>query len=246
MKHIGIVCEGPTDFVILSRVIDTITKELNCYLRLQPEENCAGQYGNGWKGVLKWCRDHADIKNLFMQGVAPALDFLVIQMDGDVSRKDKPSHCLCASVMCEKKIKRDPLNYPIDCDTTTCPVVLPCEDHAPPVDGYRTHLKGLIAAALRETDRTCIVIPCDSTEAWVIAAYDSPANVEQLEAPWENVIARGKSYHGIRIPGQKKRARIFEEFAPVVCENWEKVKQLCQSAQDFEQSIHTIVAAASQ
>lgn len=93
MKNIGIVCEGPTDAVILQAVIDTITGESNSFYRLQPEADMTGQYGFGWKGVLKWCVDHATIKRQFMNSIQPALDLLVVQMDGDVSRKDKPSHC---------------------------------------------------------------------------------------------------------------------------------------------------------
>ena len=34
MKCIGIVCEGPTDFIILKAVIDRITGEKNRYLLL--------------------------------------------------------------------------------------------------------------------------------------------------------------------------------------------------------------------
>lgn len=62
-----------------------------------------------------------------------------------------------------------------------------------------------------------------------------------IESPWEHIIAHGKSYHHIRIPGQKKRARIFEQFVPTVCENWAIVTELCQSAHDFEQSLLALV-----
>ena len=42
MKHIGIVCEGPTDYIILRGVIDKITGDKNTgdkntYVMLQPE-----------------------------------------------------------------------------------------------------------------------------------------------------------------------------------------------------------------
>ena len=57
MRNIGIVCEGPTDYTILKEVIDHITGESNDYVQLQPESDLTGAYGNGWKGVWKWCRD---------------------------------------------------------------------------------------------------------------------------------------------------------------------------------------------
>ena len=58
MKTIGIVCEGPTDFIVIKCIIDMLTGEENLYRKLQPEETLAGRNGNGWKGVVKWCRDN--------------------------------------------------------------------------------------------------------------------------------------------------------------------------------------------
>lgn len=43
MKNIGIVCEGPTDYIILKKVIDLITNETNHYVQLQPEPDLTGQ-----------------------------------------------------------------------------------------------------------------------------------------------------------------------------------------------------------
>lgn len=58
MKTIGIVAEGPRDFELIAAVIDTITNEENNYQMIQPEPNMIGQFGNGWKGVWKWCEDN--------------------------------------------------------------------------------------------------------------------------------------------------------------------------------------------
>lgn len=54
-RIIGIVGEGPTDFLILKTAIDRITGEKNIYRRIQPEQDMRGEYGNGWKGVYRWC-----------------------------------------------------------------------------------------------------------------------------------------------------------------------------------------------
>lgn len=53
MKNIGIVCEGPTDYIILRGVIDKITHEDNHYVQLQPEPDLTGEYGNGWRIAKK-------------------------------------------------------------------------------------------------------------------------------------------------------------------------------------------------
>lgn len=234
MKTIGIVCEGPTDFAILRSVIDVISGEKNEYRLIQPEQDACGHYGNGWKGVWKWCLDHSKILTQYMKDVEPVLDLLVVQLDGDVSRKEKPVHCGCNSIECDFRGTSNPLM----CDVNSCPIALPCQDHAPPVTGYISHLKEFVCSLLKQVDDVCIAIPCDSLETWIVAAYDGLEDVELVEDPWDQIIAHGKNYHGIRIAGKKKRPLTFQQqFAPVVCENWGKVTQLCESARDFEACI---------
>ena len=43
-KRIGIVSEGPTDYLVLKTIIDKITGEDNQYLPLQPEPDMMGRY----------------------------------------------------------------------------------------------------------------------------------------------------------------------------------------------------------
>ena len=107
--------------------------------------------------------------------------------------------------------------------------------------GYMSHLKGLLASWLKDMEDVCIAVPCDSTEAWVIAAYDETDHAEEVEDPWKNVISRGKCYHGIRIHGHKKSLRIFEQFASDVRNKWTTVTELCQSAKDFEHSLLALI-----
>ena len=46
-KVIGIVGEGPTDYLVIKEVIDLVSGEENTYIRLQPEPNLQGKFGNG-------------------------------------------------------------------------------------------------------------------------------------------------------------------------------------------------------
>lgn len=238
MMNIGIVCEGPTDYIILKEIIDKIAGENNYYVQLQPEPDLAGEYGNGWKGVWKWCIDNAAIKAKLMKDIEPVLDILVIQMDGDVSRKEKAAHCWCEATVCEYRGK----NNPIECDVKketreSCPVVLPCANHKDSINGYMEHLEHLVGKWMDDLSDICIVIPCDSIEAWIVAAYDKTEKVEEIENPWINIISKKKDYHNIRISGTQKRKRIFEQFAEVVCSNWAKVTELCISAKKFEDNM---------
>ena len=218
MKNIGIICEGPTDYIMLKGIVDKITNESNYYIMLQPEPDLTGRYGNGWKGVWKWCADNAAIKNKIMKNIEPELDFLIIQMDGDVSRKEKAAHCWCEATVCEYKGIWNPIECDVKKETKEkCPVVLPCINHENSVEGKIEHLQKLIAA------------------------YDELENAENIENPWESIIAKGKTYHSIRIPGSKKRKRIYEQFAETVCSNWKKVTELCTSAKRFEDNILLLV-----
>lgn len=242
MMHIGIVSEGPTDYIILKKVIDKITGEENFYLPLQPEPTLTGEYGNGWKGVWKWCIDNAAIKDQLMKNVEPVLDLLIIQMDGDVSRKEKAAHCFCISTLCEYKGKRNPMECDINRETReACPVVLPCADHEESVDGYIDHIESLISSWIGNLSNICIAVPCDSTDAWVVAAYDRICGIEGIEDPWSNIIAKKSKYHNIRIPGRKKRQRLFDQFADKVCCHWEDVTELCESAKKFQDSIISLI-----
>lgn len=238
-KSIGIVCEGPTDYILLKRIVDQITREENEYMQLQPEDNLTGEYGNGWKGVWKWCIDNRAIKGDFMKDIIPKLDLLIVQMDGDVARKEKEIHCLCRTTVCELKNKQNSLEC-TKIKSGECPVELPCTAHVASVEGYIEHLTYLITSWLNQQNGVCIVIPCDSTDTWVVAAYDKLRDIEQIEDPWANIISRGKTYHDIRIPGHKKRLAIYRQFATEVCNNWEDIKRVCRSAKQFEDNIKAI------
>lgn len=235
-KNIGIVCEGPTDYILLKGIIDKITGEDNLYVQLQPEDDLTGEYGNGWKGVWKWCSDHAEILERFMKDITPKLDIIVVQIDGDVARKEKEVHCLCDATACELKAKVNPLK----CDRikdNKCPVELPCPVHDVSVTGYIDHLTDLVLSWIKKKAGMCIVVPCDSTDAWVVAAYDKLPDTENIEDPWTTIISKRKRYHDIRIPGHKKGLRIYRQFVDTVCDSWEEVKKLCISAENFEQRI---------
>lgn len=238
MMNIGIICEGPTDYIILKEIVDKITGTANYYVQLQPDPDLLGEYGNGWKGIWKWCNDNGTQKERLMKDIEPSLDILIIQMDGDVSRKEKISHCCCKSTICQYKNQYNPLN----CDRikelrNTCPITLPCVDHTSTVDAYMEHLEQLISDWLPDLNDTCIVIPCDSTEAWIIAAFDEREDAESIIDPWTEVIAKKKDYNNIRIHGKQKTLSAFKAFATVVSEKWERVTELCISAKRFEDNI---------
>ena len=82
-----------------------------------------------------------------------------------------------------------------------------------------------------------ITIPCDSTDAWIVASYDDYDEIEKIEDPWRNIIAKGKQYHDVRVMGEKKRISTYSIFAEHIVDNWERVKEKCTSAKMLEQEI---------
>lgn len=139
-KVIGIVGEGPIDQMVLKAAINRITGESHIYRNIQPEQDMLGEFGNGWKGVYRWCETNAELIPALFSAISPALDLLIIQMDGDVARKEKEVHCRCESTICPKKNEESPLVCR-QLKEGNCPVIIPCRDHVNSPEGYRIHLE---------------------------------------------------------------------------------------------------------
>lgn len=233
MKTIGFVCEGPRDIDMLEAVIRNILNEDIHPLYLQPEASLTGGNGNGWKGVWSWCYKNGQTLDQYMQGAVPKIDLIVVQMDGDVSRKEREVHCECWHDECEFS----GTVFPLKCQKEDCPVEIPCSKHHASTDGYVEHLRSLLHSCFPGEYIPIFIIPCDSTDAWIVAAFDDIENAETIVDPWTNVISKKKEYHGIRVPGHNKTKAVYDKFIPYVCKNWDLVKSRCPQAAVFEQMI---------
>lgn len=78
------------------------------------------------------------------------------------------------------------------------------------------------------------VIPCDSTDTWIAAAYEENADMETVNDPWSTIISRKKDFHGVKVPRHRKTKAVYGQFIPVVCERWDIIKAKCTQAADFE------------
>lgn len=242
-RRIGIASEGPTDYLVLKTIIDKITGEDNQYLPLQPEPDMMGRFGNGWKGVWKWCKETPSL-DVLLDSIRPQIDFIVIQMDGDVVRKEKEVHCQCETTVCKDKEKDE---FPLYCKHATermCPIELPCSNHANEVQDTITHAINVLKEALGviNNKRIVITIPCDSTDAWIVAAYDDYENIEHIENPWKTVISKGKYYHDVRVRGDKKSISTYQCFAEHLTDEWNLVTEKCLSAKILDQEIRSIIS----
>ena len=241
MKTIGIVAEGPRDFELISAVIDTITnQENNCQL-IQPEPDAAGNLGNGWKGVWKWCESNQGKLKTYMNALTPVLDLLIVHMDGDVHRCEKEVHCKCQRASCD--MSED--THPLMCERIiknkgNCPVSIPCERHGSDPNSGAEFLQDFLQQLLLPEDGLAVsyVIPYDATDTWIVAAYDEYDDYEMLHSPWESIIAKAPLYHGIKIRNRPNKARkTYADLTLSVCENWNKVIGKCPQAKKFDESI---------
>lgn len=229
MKTVGFVCEGPRDSDMLEAVLRHILNEDIFPLYLQPEMTLESDYGCGWKGVWTWCEKNGSMLDKYIDGATPQLDMLIIHMDGDVARKEREVHCRCFANTCEQSGKV----FPLQC-REVCPIEIPCNSHEDGISGLVSHLQELILECFQGKFVPICFIPCDSTDAWIVAAFDDIEDVEMIEDPWNTIISRKKDYHGIKVPGHNKSQRVYQKLIPVVCENWEKVKKKCSQAEMFE------------
>ncbi len=241
-KVIGIASEGPTDYLLLKTIIDRITGENNRYLRLQPEADMMGRYGNGWKGVWKWCKETAPL-DVIMDSIQPRIDIVIIQMDGDVVRKEKEVHCCCDATVCDGKGEV----FPLYCEKVLargCPVNVPCQSHSCEINDVINHGKQVLDETISMSDKSRIVItiPCDSTDAWIVAAYDDLEDIEKITDPWRSIIAKGKYYHNVRVRGEKKSINTYNVLAEHLVNKWDLVTEKCYSAKLFEEEIHRVFA----
>ena len=236
MKIIGIVCEGDRDYEMLKSVIGCFFEEEYRTLFLQPNPEFGTDNGNGWKGIIRWCQNRASDMYQYLKDIVPSIDLLIIHMDADVARCEKEIYCPNIQVDCNEQGTEDFLNCSVKKEKE-CLQVLPPNavcDGTP--QGRVEYLNRFIYKIIGDDERICsvVTIPCDATDAWIVAAYeDGMDEVEQLDSPWD-LISHGKCYHGIRIPKRKQSRIPYGKMIDKVCDRWQKIKQKCPQALKFE------------
>ena len=85
MYRIGVICEGPTDQVIIEAVLDNCMDDY-ILVPIQPPRTAvgghAGKHGAGWKGIRTWCIQEAAGQKF--SNILINIDILIMQTDADV------------------------------------------------------------------------------------------------------------------------------------------------------------------
>jgi len=142
MYRVSIVCEGPTDRIIIEAILNRF---LNDYISVpvQPPRslysNNQGPFGGGWKGVREWCiKEVRELGGLNQVGMKNS-DLLIIHIDADVADEDE--------IQCAR----------------ACP---------PPEDTVEELHRMLLTwlGEDRKPEEVLFCVPSKSIEAWVLAA----------------------------------------------------------------------------
>jgi len=227
----GIVAEGPTDYELITALINKIIPGDHTFLPIQPEisetsgfgtNNGFGTHGAGWKGVLNWCRSIA--KNFpsldsFLTVGDPEIDYLIIHIDADAAREPE-----------------------INCYAT-------CPPSSVTVENIKRHINMCLQEEAGQ-QKIVYCIPCDNTEAWVLCAFDKDTTyhnppisfLECLQKP-DYIICQPNYNRPNRLlkkkDGKPKKAvnNYRNNLIPKVLEEWDTIKIICSQAQIFENDL---------
>lgn len=227
---IGLIAEGPTDYVIINAALSAIFKgKINYILNIlqpaSPDPDMLGgnldatstETGGGWGGVYRWCRNVVEMTGDNADGLDSiiGLDYIIIHLDADVSNE---------------KYSNANIQTPIKDDL---PIALPC----PPVQNITDALKEIIKNWLAPVDASNAIwcIPAFNTETWCYAAW-ATENARRTNNFECNKNIRPKVW---RIAHKNQRA--YRNKSKDFINNWSAVKELCTQASDFEDSVCEVI-----
>jgi len=224
---IGIVAEGPSDFMLLEQLINSLLEGEYDYIRLHPETKF-GVRERGWQGVRAWCQMVAtefESLAIFLNGATPTLDLLVIHIDADVASTINCEHpCPPAQDSCDA-IAQCLINW-LGNPSTQEPLVL-C------IPAQNTEAWVLAA------DNPKTKSPYHNPPEKYLECVPSPDMIisSQGYQPHPLLKRKRKKENGRKVKKANKNAKDYAKLIPNVLENWEYVKRLCPQAAKFEQDL---------
>lgn len=225
--RIALVAEGPTDFLVIEAALKAILPRPFVLQLLQPEAT-RPDLGNGWGGVLKWCRDgcqrgYGALEN---DPTLALFDLLIIHLDADVADK---SYADCGDEIEQAATQHgwEPL-----------PCAVPCPPSQDTVEQLKSVLLSWLGVA-EAGDKTVLCIPSKAVESWLAAAVlpDTSALLAGLECTMNLEARLAALPKAQRI---KKTRREYLQHAGAVSARWERVCAQCSQAEVF----HRHIAAA--
>ena len=228
--RIALVAEGPTDYEVINAAIRAILRRPFVLTLLQPEAT-RPEFGNGWGGVLKWCRQAGESGCDSLDSYPPlaGFDAVVIHIDADVASK---RYSDCGPHVEELAVRHG---------WQALPFAEPCPPPLPTVERLELSIVGWLGSA-RAGRKALFCVPSKSTGAWLAAACLPPAHRILSDAECDVNLEAQLSFLPLeqRI---KKTTAAYREKAPLITRNWHSVKSTCPQAERFEKKLQAHVPA---
>jgi hypothetical protein len=231
--RVGLVCEGPTDNIVITAAISSLLGGRNFVLnQLQPEASLAfGEMGTGWVGVYNWCLQAVDQGggSISNNPLFDTNDVLIVHLDADVADETYANGNIVTSA-------------------TDLPCSMPCPAPSDTTNNLRTVLLRWLGEIVTPPNTT-LCTPSKSTEAWVLAAlfpldrivtsgdlecHDAPANALSVKPAHSRLVRAGK-----------KIRRRYQENAGGIERAWARVRGICTEAERFSTEFLTTIRAAA-
>jgi hypothetical protein len=233
---IGVISEGPTDRLMVEAVIRHLFPGDHQYRLLQPQDG-GGPYGNGWKGVRRWCSEthQGDLPRLadyFSGAVGVVYDLLVIHLDADI--RDETDLC-------------EGLPTPPDRGDLTCP----------PITAAGEYVRRVALAWLGSPEslppQVVWMLPAQDTETWTFTALhpnDARCGEPGLECthsgnrhPAHLLTLAQYGKHLSRKDGTVKKSQsAYRALVPSISAAWLNVKARCEQARAFEAELRAAIS----
>jgi len=225
--RIALVAEGLTDLVIIEAALKAILPTPFVLTLLHPEAT-RPDLGQGWGGVLKWCRafqarGYASLEDDPTLGF---YDWIIIHLDADVAEKSYADY----GPVLEQQAQRMGWG------------TLPCSLTCPPPAATVYNLTAVLLSWLgmpAPGKKTILCIPSKSSEAWLAAAvFPSNRNLLQnLECVMNMETRLAQLPKMQRI---KKGPREYLRHAAKITALWVELRRLCSQADVFHLEIATM------
>jgi len=222
--RVALVAEGPTDAIVIEAALKALLPRPFVLTQLQPE-SIRPWLGEGWGGVLRWCRDFATrgYASFEMDSTMPDFDLFVVHVDADVAEQ---SYRDVSEEIASTAIKRCWPNLPNK---------IPC----PPPNGSANAVRACILSwtGMRVPGpKTVLCVPSKAVEAWVAAAAfrNDHASLTDLECNLNLARQLAALPKGQRI---KKAPRQYRARAGAITSAWPVVRQRCSQAERFSMDV---------
>ncbi|HUX42193.1 MAG TPA: hypothetical protein VMV83_13585 [Rectinemataceae bacterium] len=228
--RIALVAEGPTDYEVINAAMRAILRRPFVLTMLQPEAT-RPEFGNGWGGVLKWCRQAGESGYDSLDSYPPlaGFDAVVIHIDADVASR---RYSDCGPYVEDLAIRNG---------WQTLPFAEPCPPPLPAVERLELSIAGWLGSA-RAGRKAVFCVPSKSTGAWLAAAYLPPGHLLLADAECDLNLEAQLSYLPLD-QKIKKTTAVYRGKAPLVTSKWNHVKSTCSLAERFEASLRAHVPA---